>query len=97
MNNEICLKLKNAGFPYTRMGRVAVRIKEAGTEWFEPTLEELIEACGEEFVLEKVNSGGLHQWTAGTFIDRNGEIERAFTAETSYEAVVKLWLALNKK
>lgn len=104
MTYELAKQLKDAGFLQDGDGSHS----EGETDFFldyefkqknvyYPTLSELIESCGEEFVLEKVNSGGLHQWTAGTFIDRNGEIECAQTGETSEEAVAKLYLALNKK
>jgi hypothetical protein len=111
MTYELAEQLKDAGFPQSSFTPTSCRcmdntIEKDGT-WVcgckdedylkVPTLSELIAACGEEFILEKVNSGGLHSWTAGTFIDRNGEIEYAQTAETPEEAVAKLWLALNKK
>ena len=58
-----------------------------------PILDELIEACGEEFVLEK-NDG---YWIAGEYIDHDGEIHRQFEGNTPEQAVKNLWIALNKK
>lgn len=78
---ELVQKLKEAGFPET-------------TEYYgvNPTLSDLIEACGEEF-------GGLERRSDGMFIAiqhyEKGNIY--FVEQIPEIAVAKLWLALNKK
>ena len=100
MKYETAKQLKDAGWPQVGPLHHDINPNELADSNSlesvdEPTLSELIEACGDEVVLEHVNSEGLHPWTAGTFIDHDGEIEKAFTAETPEEAVAKLWLALH--
>ncbi len=56
-----------------------------------PTLEELIEACGDDFVRLR-KSGSL--WEAWGYFLKNGHDVHALT---STEAVARLWLALNKE
>jgi len=56
-----------------------------------PTLEELIEACGEKFEnLWKVDK----EWQASGWIDEDHL--RGFDASSPAEAVGRLWLALNE-
>lgn len=106
---DLAQQLKEAGFPQPVIGQGAGTgsddddmgdgsyLTDGSKYAYAPTLEELMEACGKDFVLECVASGGLHPWTAGVFVDREGEIERSQTAETAIEAVAKLWLALHGK
>jgi hypothetical protein len=91
MDHELAIKLKEAGFPQNE-----VRFK--GTEAirdmlgpYEPTLEELIEACkGLYLTLEKDEYG---YWTAKS---NDGEEYIGYsTGSNPSEAVAKLWLALN--
>lgn len=56
-----------------------------------PTLEELIEACGDDFVRLR-KSGSL--WEAWGYFLKNGHDIHALTPT---EAVARLWLALNTK
>jgi hypothetical protein len=57
-----------------------------------PTLEELIEACGERFS-GLTADWGVKDWTAHDTKDANV----GGCGSTPTEAVAKLWLALNKK
>lgn len=96
MTYELAKQLKDAGFPF--------KIATAGGEYFEdgqpqykylrPTLEELIEACGERF-------SELHSYSDGTW---QAKSRGSSTSEegwhdvmdkTPTEAVAKLWLALS--
>lgn len=118
MNYEIAKELKVAGFPqkideykwhYTSMAgeekprRNWGRITNHGANTDEPTLSELIEACGEMFVLHSPNSLDVNEeyyqhsnkvWTAYSQRKEKRNKEEGLTPE---EAVAKLWLALNKK
>lgn len=83
------MELQNAGWTYKDGSR-------AVGDYANPTLEELIEACG-EIVLWK----NKDVWCADFF---NGEgetyIDQYFSGEegkSPTEAVAKLWLSLNKK
>lgn len=87
MNDELAKKLKDAGFRMWETSAVVGNTFEDGEHyWIYPTLSELIEACGEDFV-------GLikrHDWlTIGHDEHTNGT--------TPEEAVANLWLALNQK
>jgi hypothetical protein len=69
-------------------------VARGGDRAYVPTLEELIEACGENFAW-------LHQsvkskkWAARDFIYDDGP--PSGQGSTPTEAVARLWLALNKK
>lgn len=110
MNYELCKQLKDTGFPQTHKdGKrytedeilVVLPLHDSVTGdtqgYYVPTLSELIAACGEDFVLERVANQGLHPWSAGKYIDRNGDIDPLFTADTPEEAVARLWLALHNQ
>lgn len=99
MTYELALRLKNAGFPQEveestlERGDFVVddpNVPEEKWEHFiDPTLEELIEACGPRFKsLRAMDRGG---WYAEDFDNNLG---------TSYnspnEAVANLWLTKNK-
>jgi len=118
MKYELALKLKKAGFHQNgNKPRVctcgnylyettAMGIMQHGSEVVAcPTLEELIEACGEtkqyylddpfdftlQFISEKV-------WAAGYSDSSYHEIfEGVEYGETAIEAVANLWLKLNNK
>ena len=95
MNYELAKKLKDAGFPQKRHYDIVDFLSEPlpdGTYDKNdfvaiPTLEELIEACGNAFTrlfhVEK-------RWGAGNKVF-------FMTGDTSSEAVANLWLELNKK
>jgi hypothetical protein len=104
MTYELARQLKDAGFPQglTEHQYGWIEAHQA----FEldngdmtvgvsaPTLEELIEACGEKF--ENLTQGtyrGKRQWWVNW--EQGGEPEAV--GFTPIEAVAKLWLALNGK
>lgn len=93
MNYELAKELEDAGFPQGGEGRWTFPpnnlVTRARDRVYVPTLEELIEACGNSFKLERLD---LYEkpssWKAETFFDR-GE------GSTPVESVARLWLALN--
>lgn len=105
MNYELAKKLKEAGFPqrfsvmegyyYEMSGQTLPTVKN-------PTLSELIEACGEDFtMLSKDKKIWYAHGITSRAYEPNGDIEDeymdTFDGRTPEEAVAKLWLALNKK
>jgi hypothetical protein len=104
---ELAKQLKDAGFPQTGRGGY-LSMSNGLVGWSQanlnhgisqPTLEELIEACGDKFGNLARNGGfvkwtPLHsQWVAWRVNDRLG----GYGGSTSIEAVARLWLALNTK
>lgn len=104
---ELAKELKNAGFPNIRIGdyfehRVGSHSDDYGGDSDYPcycnqdklpTLSELIEACGEDFVsLERFNGGGF---VANGCRDYDDDYTKK-KGKTPEEAVARLWLALNK-
>ena len=92
MDYELAKSLMDAGFPQTGKGSLIGSLNKlvwrSNDRVYVPTLEELIEACGENFCsLEKQHDG----WLAYANCD-----QRCF-AETPAEAVARLWLALQKQ
>jgi hypothetical protein len=89
LSYQTALKLKEAGYPqdYTN-----APIGEPVSDYvYSPTLEELIEACGERFdSLHKAKIDGHEYWQATS---TNGIFTGWHTK--SSEAVAGLWLALN--
>lgn len=83
MTYELAKQLRDSGWP--------VNPRNGAT--YVPTLEELIEACGEiKFTL----SGGYgDDWWAHK--NENEESQIIGRGSTPVEAVANLWLALNKK
>jgi len=72
---------------------LAEQLKEAGFPYDIPTLENLIAACGDDFmslILWSEPRGNMGRWTADTRRGRG----RGNTAE---EAVANAWLVLNKE
>lgn len=104
MNYELAKELKEAGFPQKQpyyydpkkyTDEEAVRAILDGkdiADVYIPTLEELIEACGENlYSLYRHHN----EWQAHSNSDQwDTEIENG---KTPTEAVANLWLALNKK
>ncbi len=102
MNYELILKLKEAGFPFNWKN------EDTSCECNYPhhqevTLEELIEACGDN--LKQLNNHqnskwGSQRWTAKS---REPEINmkvpkyKDYEGRTPSEAVANLYLALNNK
>lgn len=64
-----------------------------------PTLEELIEACGNEFIALTQKNGA--SWVAGALVYANPSTKKMKEilgrGDTPTDAVARLWLALNKK
>lgn len=101
MTYELTKKLKDAGFPikpYPFPG--TDNLEEA--EWYEkyiPTLSELIEACGDEFML----TNETYRWEAWKgkieSMVRMGEGGANYEAEgsTPEEAVANLYIALHSQ
>lgn len=83
MNYELAKELQDAGWVYKDGTR---SVGPTAT----PTLEELIEACGDDNLLLGRDHKG---WSAQT----NNKFTRTFTDDysTPTEAVARLWLALN--
>ena len=98
MNYKLAKELKDAGFP---------------VEWFifswrYPTLSELIEACGDEFLelLKGYRTAkdypfvGWKAWSTSEAAKKRDNDDDGYIAgrgKTPEEAVARLWLALNKK
>jgi len=89
---ELAKSLMDAGFPQIGKGRLIGSpnklVWRSSDRVYAPTLEELIDACGENFgSLDKQNDG----WRASANYDQS------CLAETPTEAVARLWLALQKR
>jgi hypothetical protein len=101
MNYELAKELKEAGFPQKEFtfdqpfsGHWPANVRPVDFP-YNPTLEELIEACGEGFEgVRKVSIefDHTHYWLAET--DNNRGIACKGLSPT--EAVANLWLALKK-
>jgi hypothetical protein len=96
MDYSLANELKNAGFPQGGRGRwtvdpnrIVVRSEDRA---YVPTLEELIEACGDDFHGIRRLDGGT--WRCTRFSELGVSIQNG---KTPTEAVARLWLALNKK
>ena len=104
MNYELALKLKEAGFsqketnPFYPIGYGVIHSPThygdilMGQRIVIPTLEELIEACGDN-IKEVKNLSDMNLWVAysSDSFDMTGE------GITPHEAISNLWLALKKK
>ena len=82
----------DSGFPQIGKGSLVGPLDKlvwrSGDRVYVPTLEELIEACGENFGSLKKQPDG---WLAYANYDQS------YFAKTSVEAVAHLWLALQKR
>lgn len=106
MNYELAKKLEDAGFPQpeslTEGDLVLSATANHENEEYEPlhypTLEELIEACGDEFeMLEKDGyNANLDEEIKGWMALAKNHATIG-SSSTPSEAVANLWLALNKK
>jgi hypothetical protein len=95
---ELAKELKDAGFPQ-KEGKYATSWEPPDSAYL-PTLEELIEACGERFnVLRSVHNhqGNIIEWVASAESGFDRKAEKLVVHPTPTEAVARLWLALNKK
>jgi hypothetical protein len=89
LSYEKCKELKEAGYRVPGM-RPGPRFW-SGDGVHEPTLEELIEACGDDMLnLDQDNGWGCLVWCATNY-------EEYGDGDTPAEAVANLWLALNAK
>jgi hypothetical protein len=92
MDYELAKSLMDAEFPQigkgSLIGSLDKLVWRSGDRVYVPTLEELIEACGENFVsLHKQHDG----WLAYANYDQS------CFAETAAKAVARLWLELQKR
>jgi hypothetical protein len=104
MDYKLAKQLKNAGFPQEGYKIYCYNTSTENGCYAEPTLPELIDACGEnKFVLWKGNT----KWLAirandNSWVNDEGvDVEIMYQdfigeGETSEEAVARLWLRLNK-
>lgn len=114
---ELALKLKKAGFPQKYINISDSECKNHNHDLahigiccgvYEPSLSELIEACGEDFNSLRQNKV-FKQWKkwvafADSITPTIGPVSQptalgmgGFDADTREEAVSLLWLELNKK
>lgn len=103
MDYELVLELKNAGFPQGGDGYwidETYRSRDIGhaLSIYEPTLSELIEACGDELrgiVHDRaMKNDNNEEWRCDRI--EHGSFE-SYIGPTPEEAVAKLWLAINNK
>jgi hypothetical protein len=87
MDYELARELKQAGYPIKKQ-----LITRYNRDIAVPTLEELIEACGDRFGA-LVHHGGWEARSDWSEQDRG----IAATGSTPIEAVARLWLALHSK
>lgn len=103
---ELAKELKDAGFPQHGGELDIPPVKKyvvpnndgtfiPNSSAYVPTLEELIEACGTEFVGALIHFNGEWQSVCGT--DMENFEKTSYRGSTPAEAVARLWLALNKK
>ena len=103
MNYELAKRLKDAGFPQTKSqygeyyitgspGTFLGLIPRNDDILTFPTLEELIEACGDNLMsIDNIDSR-VSMWRSVTPFPH-----KAFFGTSPIEAVAGLWLAINKK
>jgi hypothetical protein len=98
MKYDVAARLRDAGSPQGGHGswiappdKIVLR---SGDRVYVPTLEELIEACGEHFFVLNATSerGQPNPWYAAI---TNPNVVEA-TGATALEAVAKIWLALHE-
>ena len=106
MEYELAKQLKDAGFPFKECNlneyggcenRHCLQIL-SDFNYCDPTLSELIEACGDRFqALHRLN--GAFEACGGCYEGMDFECawEYQINDLTPEEAVAKLWLELNKK
>ncbi len=95
MNYELLKQLKEAGFPQDKLGQCPT-CGSFENPYHDPTLSELIEACGDNF--HTLCKGWKNQ-VPGFYAD-NWPLTTPFYevfGKTPKEAVANLYLALNKK
>lgn len=95
MDYKLALELKEAGFPLKKCPSCSSGNWDNCIHQYFPTLEELIEACGEDFIGLRKNTDGTFASFAGNEKYPEGSCEKHGSTPT--EAVARLWLELNKK
>jgi hypothetical protein len=89
MDHELLRQLHDAGFPLKPYPEwAAAKDGPMAPEYISPTLEELIEACGED--LSALNQISKKEWFVSSISQGNGDV-----FSTPVEAVARLWLALH--
>lgn len=112
MNYELAKKLKDAGFPQKNQEREKEHewvcqhapgghiVTAECDRCYQPTLSELIEACGEDFwELQRLTVPPYPRWYAEAhfpYLTNDGIESVCVDGLTAEEAVAKLWLALKK-
>jgi hypothetical protein len=96
MQYDLAKQLRDAGFPQSGNGRWIGPpdkiVWRSGDRAYVPTLEELIAACGRNFIALSALGDDGGGWCAMGTGFRVGTIED----KSPSEAVAKLWLGLNK-
>jgi len=99
MNSTLAKQLKDSGFPQTRkvgFYKDGVLLESLN----DPTLEELIEACGDTFWGIRRHPLKRGWWRAdiegfqAASIDENEKVSRLGEGQTPTEAVARLWLSI---
>lgn len=97
MNYELVKQLKDAGFPIKFSDiHVSSLEKPSGAMWQEPTLSELIEACGKGFIALEYNQDVNEKWKWEAEAWKEDNLISTGPFSTPEEAVANLWLELNK-
>lgn len=101
MDYEIRQELKRLGFPIHDFDGVPKKHHtcHCGADIAQhciPSLEELMEELGTEFVLEKKTLNGIFGYTAGILIDLEGNIDFPQIAGNAKDALALLWINLRK-
>ncbi len=100
MNYNLALELKKAGFPkdFTACNGETCNMSGEPHVFGDPTLSELIEACGDGFKTLSRNIGGQKWITNAWYIlGKSTPPNTNIEGSTPEEAVSRLWLELNKK
>jgi len=93
MKYELAKELKEAGYRQTPQGKFYIDADNADVGITAPTLEQLIEACGERIAgIDRYSE----KWVAVAYFDSEEDDGTIAEGSTPTEAVAKLWLALNK-
>ena len=102
MDYSLAKELKEAGFPQhankpSYMGSRLMAVNSDNTDYaFPPTLEELIEACGEAYFNLQYITTDDEGWMASKYPGQPGKYKSVGYCRTPTEAVARLWLALNR-
>ena len=103
MNIKLAKQLKEAGFPIKKLkdgdgeGKIINYSDDIAHSDFayQPTLSELIEACGEHYFSMEEGSG--EKIIKGEWYAKKRDKNIRAEGKTPAEAVAKLWLKLNEK